>query len=139
MSLIELVVSMGLAILLISSVVIKSNTSYLQTDQTARILCSDIRYIKTKSIAGKRKYRIKITQINNQSVYQIWGDRGIEKTVKVKEGIKIVSNTNTIRFRPDATPDKGCTIYISYKNYKKIITITPISGRVLLKEDIYRE
>ena len=116
MSLIELIIAMGLAMLIIGSVVIKNDIGYLSTDQIARQLCSDIRYIKMKSVSGKRKYIIKFIKINNQNAYQILGDNGIEKTVKLKKGIQILGNTKIIKFRADATPEKGCTINIIYKN-----------------------
>ncbi len=48
---------------------------------------------------------------------------------------KIARSIEIIKFKSDGSPQKASTIEIYNNRLRKTITITPVSGRVLLKEE----
>lgn len=75
---------------------------------------------------------------DKEKSYIVRNDGKDLKKITLPEETKLSYNQSRIRFKRDGSPDpKGQTITIYNKDFKKEITIVPISGRVLLKEGKY--
>ena len=129
---------MGIMTLLISMCIPKFNSNYYEINAFAKELCSDIRYTRSNNILGNLNTYVRLVQENNKQGY-ILIDKG--KNIKEKylpNDTKIHNNITSKRiyFRNDGSPNpSGSTIQIQNNIYKKEITIVPVSGRVLLKEE----
>lgn len=136
MSLAELIIGMSLVILLIGIVVPKSDSGYMKAEWERRKLCSELRLLKRKNLAGIGEY-MRIAKVNNKSCYRTFFDLKLIREEYVDDNIKVASNMKKIMFKSDGIPMDSGTIEIRYKKKTYTITITPISGRILFKEGIY--
>lgn len=136
MSLAELIIGMSLVILLIGIVVPKSDSGYMKSEWERRKLCSELRLLKRKNLAGIGEY-MRIAKVNNKSCYRTFFDLKLIREEYVDDNIKVASNMKKIMFKSDGIPMDSGTIEIRYKEKTYTITITPISGRILFKEGIY--
>lgn len=136
MSLAELIIGMSLVILLIGIVVPKADSGYMKSEWERRKLCSELRLLKRKNLAGIGEY-MRIAKVNNKSCYRTFFDLKLIREEYVDDNIKIASNMKKIMFKSDGIPMDSGTIEIRYKEKTYTITITPISGRILFKEGIY--
>ena len=136
MSLAELIIGMSLVILLIGIVVPKSDSGYMKAEWGRRKLCSELRLLKRKNLAGIGEY-MRIAKVNNKSCYRTFFDLKLIREEYVDDNIKVASNMKKIMFKSDGIPMDSGTIEIRYKKKTYTITITPISGRILFKEGIY--
>lgn len=136
MSLAELIIGMSLVILLIGIVVPKADSGYMKAEWERRKLCSELRLLKRKNLAGIGEY-MRIAKVNNKSCYRTFFDLKLIREEYVDDDIKVASNIKRIMFKSDGIPIDSGTIEIRYKKKTYTITITPISGRILFKEGIY--
>ncbi|MED9947311.1 hypothetical protein [Peptacetobacter sp.] len=136
MSLAELIIGMSLVILLIGIVVPKADSGYMKSEWERRKLCSELRLLKRKNLAGIGEY-MRIAKVNNKSCYRTFFDLKLIREEYVDDNIKVASNMKKIMFKSDGIPMDSGTIEIRYKKKTYTITITPISGRILFKEGIY--
>ncbi|WP_300527786.1 hypothetical protein [Peptacetobacter sp.] len=136
MSLAELIIGMSLVILLIGIVVPKADSGYMKSEWERRKLCSELRLLKRKNLAGIGEY-MRIAKVNNKSCYRTFFDLKLIREEYVDDNIKVASNMKKIMFKSDGIPMDSGTIEIRYKEKTYTITITPISGRILFKEGIY--
>lgn len=136
MSLAELIIGMSLVILLIGIVVPKADSGYMKSEWERRKLCSELRLLKRKNLAGIGEY-MRIAKVNNKSCYRTFFDLKLIREEYVDDNIKVASNMKKIMFKSDGIPVDSGTIEIRYKEKTYTITITPISGRILFKEGIY--
>lgn len=136
MSLAELIIGMSLVILLIGIVVQKADSGYMKSEWERRKLCSELRLLKRKNLAGIGEY-MRIAKVNNKSCYRTFFDLKLIREEYVDDNIKVASNMKKIMFKSDGIPMDSGTIEIRYKEKTYTITITPISGRILFKEGIY--
>lgn len=136
MSIAELIIGLSLVILLIGIVIPKADSGYMKAEWERRKICSELRYLKRRNLAGIEEY-MRIVNINGKTCYRTSFDLKIIKEEYVDKDIKVSSNIKKIMFREDGIPVNSGTIEAIYKNKVYTITITPISGRILFKEGIY--
>ena len=128
--------------LVVSMCIPKFNNNYYEINAFAKELCSDIRYIRSNNTLGNLNTYITLVQDSNKQGYVL-----IDKGKNIKEkylpsDTSIHNNTTSkkIYFRNDGSPNpSGSTIQIKNSIYKKEITIVPVSGRVLFKEEEYEK
>lgn len=128
--------------LVVSMCIPKFNNNYYEINAFAKELCSDIRYIRSNNTLGNLNTYITLVQDSNKQGYVL-----IDKGKNIKE--KYLSSDTSIHnnitskkiyFRNDGSPNpSGSTIQIKNSIYKKEITIVPVSGRVLFKEEEYEK
>lgn len=136
MNVAELIIGMSLMVLLIGISIPKTDTRYIQTEWERRKFCSELRLIKRKNLAGIDE-SIRVKNDNGKSYYTIGRGFTFNKKIEIPKGIKLYSTIKSISFKEDGKPYESGTIEFSYKEKSYYITITPISGRILFKEDIY--
>lgn len=132
----ELVIGMCLMVLLVGLVIPKVDVGYAKAEWERRKLCSEIRYIKRRNLAGVNE-DIRVTNSDKKSAYYIACRTNLLKKVEMPENIRMETLIDRIHFHTDGKPYKAGTVEINYKKKVYSITITPISGRVLFKEGIY--
>lgn len=137
MTLVELVISISIILLISTLCFPKLNISKYKIDLFTKQICSDIRYIRNENMLGNSSVYIYYTDDKEKS-YIVRNDGKDLKKITLPEETKLSYDQSRIRFKRDGAPDpKGQTITIYNKDFKKEITIVPISGRVLLKEGKY--
>lgn len=137
MTLIELVVSISILIIISTLCFFNGDNSNHQLNSFTKQLCSDIRYVRRCNMLGDLNTYIYYKEKNKQISYILRSNAEDVKEIALPKGSKLVGISN-ISFKQDGTPiKKGSTIKIYNNSIKKEITIVPVSGRVLLKEDKY--
>lgn len=136
MSTVELIIGMSLMVLLVGLSIPKVDTGYAKTKWERRKFCSEIRLTKRKNLSGKSE-SIRVTNKNGNSYYIIQKGLNIEKIVEIPNKIKLYSSMDSISFKEDGRPYESGIVDFQYREKIYQITITPISGRILFKEDIY--
>ncbi|MGL5347440.1 MAG: pilus assembly FimT family protein [Peptostreptococcaceae bacterium] len=138
MTLVELVVTIGILAVIVTLCFPKDNISKYQVNSFIKQLCSDIRYVRKCNMNGNTGVYIYYgDDEDNQSYILRENGKNIKEIVLPKEA-KLNYVYPKIIFKSDGSPDPlGTTITVWFKGNKKEITIVPISGRVLIKEDIY--
>ncbi|MDU4935921.1 MAG: hypothetical protein E6X43_11470 [Peptostreptococcaceae bacterium] len=118
----------------------KFNSYNYEVNSFAKQLCSDIRYVKSNNMLGNLNSFVLMTKENGRKGY-ILVDKGIQvKDVYLPNNVDITYPNKKIYFRNDGTPNPtGSTIKIFNDKISKEITIVPVSGRVLFKEDQYEK
>lgn len=118
----------------------KFNLYNYEVDSFAKQMCSDIRYVKSNNMLGNLNSFVLITKENGRKGY-ILVDKGVKvKDVYLPNNLDITYQNKKIYFMNDGTPNPtGSTIKIFNKKIVKEITIVPVSGRVLFKEDQYEK
>lgn len=138
MTIAELVITISLLFLLASLCIPKRVIDKSSINSFSRQFCSDIRFVRRENILNNMKTYIYYVKKDGLEGYILRKDGEDAKTNLLPKGGKINHRLSTIKFKSDGSPvERGSTIYISKDNLKRQITITPISGRVLLKEDKY--
>lgn len=139
MTLVEIIISMGILVIIISFCYLNLNISKYQTVSFAKQICSDIRYVRTKNMGGNFNTYIHYEKRNGTTYYVLIKDSERIKEVALPINSSILKSLEKISFRQDGSlsSGKGETIQIKYNKETIEITIVPFSGRVLLKEGIY--
>jgi len=135
---IELVVTVSIIILLSTLCIPKGSVDNRTINLFSRQFCSDIRFVRRENMLGNYNTYIYYTKKDGAEGYALRKDGEDIKTNLLPQGAKIDHSLSTIKFKIDGSPaEKGSTIEVFKDKYSKFITITPVSGRILLKEDKY--
>lgn len=136
MTLIEILLTLSIIILISCIQFPKYNTDLYNFQSISKQLCNDLRYVRKKNILGDSSTYISLETKNKQKMYILKEEGKIKKEVILPKDIKILYLNSIIIFEKNGTiNNKGATITIKYKNKKtNEITVTPVSGRIFLKE-----
>lgn len=138
MTIAELIIGFSLVILLIGIVVPKADSGYLKAEWERRRLCSELRYLKRRDLAGLEEY-MRIRKVNGVTCYKTLFKLKVIRECYVDKDVTVRTSIDKIMFQESGVPKESGTIRVSYKDKIYTITITPISGRILFKEGIYSE
>lgn len=135
-TLIELIIVLGIigVILGIGVLKIDKTNYYLRTQ--GKLLCTEIRRVRLLRMTQGEGFKIWLEK--NQ--YKLLNGSKEVKIVPLDPHYKLLYGKNTILFKYDGTPEYGGdTITIkNIKNNKYMeMTIVPVSGKVLLKDEIF--
>lgn len=135
-TLIELICTLAIfAIVMSTSLPYAVKLGDARFEMAQRMLISDIRYCQQLSDYTNTSHRIIFSDRSysiNRGVYVI-------KTVSLPYGVKlrVISGSNTIEFDGNGTPKgvygAGCTLELLYKDRIAVLTIRPVTGRVMIK------
>lgn len=135
MTLIEVLITLSIITLVTFIIFPKYDANLYKFQSISKQLCSDLRYIRKKNILGDNKTYISLENKNGQKVYILKEDGKVKKEVILPKDMKILYLQSIIIFERNGTiNNKGATITLKYKEQKNEITVTPVSGRILLKE-----
>lgn len=134
---IELVVSISIILLITTICFPKDNLENHKINLFARQLCSDIRYVRRINMFSNYNTYIYYIKQEEQEGYVLRKDGKNVKSIVLPRKVRIARSIETIKFKSDGSPQKSTTIEIYNDRLNKTITITPVSGRVLLKEGKY--
>ena len=117
----------------------KINLSNYKVNAFAKQMASDIRYVRKINRLGNSKVYMYFTKQNNTKGYILRENGEDIKSVFLPEGVDLRCPVNKIFFKTNGCfYIGGTTISIIQKNNYTEITIVPTSGRVLIKEGIYK-
>lgn len=139
MTLVEVV--LGITILVLISTISFSyfNLDSYKVNSFIRQLNSDIRYVRKVNKLGNTKVHIIFTQNNGCNGYILKENGYNAKEKYLPKGINLSCPVGKILFdRQGAFYVGGTTITIGESGNYTDITIVPVSGRVLIKEGIYK-
>lgn len=136
MSIAELIIGMSLAVLLVGMTIPKVDPGYMKAKWERRRLCSEIRYLKRRDLAGIEEF-MRIDEVDGKTCYKILFRSKVLRKLDVDEDISVKTGIDMIKFQENGKPNKSGEINVIYKKKFYSITITPISGRILFKEGIY--
>ncbi|WP_227845269.1 MULTISPECIES: hypothetical protein [unclassified Clostridioides] len=134
---IELVVSISIILLITTICFPKDNLENHKINLFARQLCSDIRYVRRINMFSNYNTYIYYIKQKEQEGYVLRKDGKDVKSIVLPRNVRIARSIETIKFKSDGSPQRATTIEIYNGRLNKTITITPVSGRVLLKEGKY--
>ncbi|CAH2212944.1 conserved protein of unknown function [Tepidibacter aestuarii] len=138
---VELLITISLIMVISLIPIYKINIRDYKIDSFVRQLCSDIRYTRIKNMNYGNSAKIYYEKSEEGTTSYILKDFGkIKKKVRLPKNTDIYYSVEKIDFGLNGViRHRGETIKIKDKINKKtkIITIVPISGRVLIKEGIY--
>ncbi|WFD08984.1 hypothetical protein [Tepidibacter hydrothermalis] len=138
---IELLITITLIMVISLIPTYKINIRDYKIDSFIRQLCSDIRYTRIKNMNYDDSTKIYYEKSPKGTVsYVLKESKQIKKKVELPPNTEITYGVEKIDFGLNGViRHKGETIKIKDKTNKKIkiITIVPMSGRVLIKEGIY--
>lgn len=138
---IELLITISLIMVISLIPIYKVNIRDYEIDSFARQLCSDIRYTRIKNMNYDYSTKIYYEKSSDGSIsYVLKESKHIKKKVELPKNAEIIYGAEKIDFGLNgAIRHKGETIKIKDKtnNKIKVITIVPMSGRVLIKEGMY--
>ncbi|WP_304339956.1 pilus assembly FimT family protein [Metaclostridioides mangenotii] len=138
MTVVELVVTISVIILISTLCIPKGSIDNRAINLFSRQFCSDIRFVRRENMLGNYNTYIYYTKKKCVEGYILRKDGEDIKTNLLPKDAKIDHSLSTIKFKIDGSPvEKGSTIEVYKKKYCRYITITPVSGRILLKEDKY--
>ncbi|MDR1773295.1 MAG: hypothetical protein LBR30_00240 [Clostridioides sp.] len=138
-TLVELVVSISIVVLIATICIPKEKNNYRQLNLLARQLTTDIKYVRRKNMLGDYNTYITFVKKNGISSY-ILTEEGKSREIIFPKGIVTKSGDVVLKFNKDGKFSNNYSIIrVEKGSYSREITITPISGRVLLKEDLYEE
>ncbi len=138
-TLIEVVVSMGIAVILLTLAVTayKSIQPSILLSEAARVLSTDIRYAQQKALSTQKKHAVIFSPPTTYQIVVTEPSTSTIKTVTLKDDITISSITglsgNLVLFNPVGEPNQNGTVELS-KDTKKInVDIRP-SGYVRVQK-----
>lgn len=134
---IELVISISIILLIATLSFPKDNLENQKINLFAHQLCSDIRYVRRINMFSDYNTYIYYINQDNHEGYVLRKDGKNVKSIVLPKNVKIARSIDIIKFKSDGSPQKASTIEIYNHRLRKTITITPVSGRVLLKEGKY--
>ncbi|HFG2299216.1 pilus assembly FimT family protein [Clostridioides difficile] len=134
---IELIVSISIMLLIVTLSFPKDNLENHKINLFARQLCSDIRYVRRINMFSNYNTYIYYINQGKHEGYVLRKDGKNIKSIMLPKNAKIARSIEIIKFKSDGSPQKASTIEIYNNRLRKTITITPVSGRVLLKEGKY--
>ncbi|WP_099190384.1 hypothetical protein [Tepidibacter mesophilus] len=138
---IELLITISLIMIISLIPMYKINIRDYKIDSFTRQMCSDIRYTRMKNMNYDSSTYIYYEKSDEDTISYILKDSGkIKRKVQFPKNMNLSYNVEKIEFGLNGVvKQKGETIKIkdTISNKTKIITIVPISGRVLIKEGIY--
>lgn len=138
MTLVEVVIGIGIIMTILMISFPKEKSQKYEIDSFARQLVGDIRYVRSMNSNGNLSVFLENISTQDNPRYVIKENTDIVKTVYLPKNSSLSYPSSTIKFKSDGTlSSKGETIIIDSKDRKIKITIIPLSGRVLLKEDMY--
>lgn len=123
-------------ILLIGLVFPKADSGYMKAEWERRRLCSEIRYLKRRDLAGLEEF-MWITKSNGKTYCQTLFKSKVLRQREIDKDISVRTSLSKIKFQESGVPNESGEINVVYKNKYYCITITPISGRILFKEGFY--
>ena len=139
MTLVEVLIGITLLALICTIAFSKFDLDNYKVNSFIRQLNSDIRYVRSVNKLGNNKVYIAFTKQNNCSGYVLIENGSNTKSVFLPKNIKLSYPISKIMFdHQGAFYMGGTTISVGNdKNYTEI-TIVPVSGRVLIKEGLYK-
>ncbi|MGM9534714.1 MAG: Tfp pilus assembly protein FimT/FimU [Intestinibacter sp.] len=139
MTLVEVLVGITLLALICTISFSKINLDNYKVNSFIRQLNSDIRYVRMVNKLGNSKVYIVFTQKNSCKGYILMENGTTAKGVFLPKNINLNYSVSKILFdNKGAFYMGGTTINVGKgKDYTEI-TIVPVSGRVLIKEGIYK-
>ena len=133
MTLVEVIIGITILSLIATMSFTKINLSNYKVNAFAKQMASDIRYVRKINRLGNSKVYMYFTKQNNTKGYIL------RKSVFLPEGVDLRCPVSKIFFKTNGCfYIGGTTISIIQKNNYTEITIVPTSGRVLIKEGIYK-
>ena len=130
MTLVEVIIGITILSLIATMSFTKINLSNYKVNAFAKQMASDIRYVRKINRLGKQ---------NNTKGYILRENGEDIKSVFLPEGVDLRCPVSKIFFKTNGCfYIGGTTISIIQKNNYTEITIVPTSGRVLIKEGIYK-
>ncbi len=143
-TLLELIITIAIISIIVSISIPKLKLSTYNLKPSGTKLCQEIRNIRYISMTDNTLYNI----ILNKDSYYIRKGTKIIKNATLDKNLILSDNFNdlaseysTVQFNHNGAPMYAGTIKIRDKNSGKYIeiTIVPVTGRVLLKNDIFKE
>ncbi len=137
---IELLITISLIMIISLIPIYKINIRDYKIDSFVRQLCSDIRYTRIKNMNYNESVKICYEESEEGTIYLLKESGEIKKKVQLPKNTELIHGLQIIDFGLNGViKHTGETIKIKDKTNKKIkiITIVPVSGRVLIKEGIY--
>ena len=139
MTLVEVLLGITLLALICTISFSKINLDNYKVNSFIRQLNSDIRYVRMVNKLGNSKVYIVFTTKNNCKGYILMENGNTSKCVFLPKNINLNYSESKILFdTKGAFYMGGTTINIGKDKYYTEITIVPVSGRVLIKEGIYK-
>lgn len=131
MTLVEAIISFSLILLISNVFFVNVNINSNSFRNTVNEFYNDLVYIKKKGILED-----KTTYILLEDDRYILRESGKnKKIVNFPKNMILSSNMSKIIFNKQGTlGNRGTTFRLAYQNLSKEITITPVSGRILIKE-----
>lgn len=136
-TMIELLIALALFGIIMTIVIPKLNFSHHYLRTQAKILCNEIRDVRMLRMTEGEDFKI----ILNRDYYQVNKGIRLVKRVNLKPEYKLYYNFSEIKFSYNTgAPTRGDTITIMDTKNKRYmeITIVPSSGRVLLKDEVFK-
>lgn len=139
MSMIEIICSVSIILIVMSSVNVNTGMRYYRMRCFAREFVNDIRYVRMKNINNIDRAHIRYKNGDVMS-YELRENGMPIKEVRLEADMKILYSKGIISFRNSGRFNgKGETIKIIDERSKReiVITIVPFSGRVLERTGRY--
>ena len=139
MTLVEVIIGITILSLIATMSFTKINLSNYKVNSFVKQMASDIRYVRKINKLGNSKVYIYFTKQNNIKGYVLRENGEDTKSVFLPEGVDLKCPISKILFKTNGCFYMGgTTISIMQKSNYTEVTIVPTSGRVLIKEGIYK-
>ena len=139
MTFIEVIIGLTLLALIGTITFVKLDLSNYKVNSFIKQMTTDIRYIRQVNKIGNEKIYMILTEENNCEGYILVENGQQVKRVFLPKGIDLECPISKILFNTKGGfYQGGTTITIIKKDNYTDITIVPTSGRILIKEGIYK-
>ncbi len=131
MTLIEVLIAFSIIFLVSNLCFVNFDINYYLYENLTDTFYYDLKYIRKQSITEDNGHFIVV----EDKSYKLYEDSKLTKEIIFTPNAKIYSPRNIIRFSSDGLLSGGAgTFLVKYKDETSEITVTPASGRLLLKE-----
>jgi prepilin-type N-terminal cleavage/methylation domain-containing protein len=139
-TLIELLLCLALLSLLFCLTIPKTLTFLgdWQLEIATREVAFQLRMTQMQAIRENTAIKILcLTTLENQKIVRYFGVTPQKPYYVIPKGIQVINPaTLNITYYPKGTPSVGCTIRLSNRqNHRKAIVLSPVTGRIILKQD----
>lgn len=139
MTLVEVIIGITILSLIATMSFTKLNLSNYKVNSFIKQMASDIRYIRKINKLGNSKVYLYFTKKDNIKGYILRENGEDIKSVFLPQNVDLRCPVNKILFKTNGCFYMGgTTISIIQKDNYTDVTIVPTSGRVLIKEGIYK-
>lgn len=139
MTLVEIIIGITILSLIATISFTKFNLSNYKVTSFIKQMTSDIRYVRKINKLGNSNVYMIFTKENNCEGYLLRENGETIKKVFLPKNIDLEYSVSKILFNTQGSfYTGGTTISIIQKNNYTQVTIVPTSGRVLIKEGMYK-